>query len=1210
MKIFKIVLHLVFVIFLQTNALTQITISPVNAKPEEAVTLTFDASQGNGELKGVNQIYMHHGVVTDKIDGTAWKYVKGNWGKDDGIGKMTKVSGSTDKWQIILQPSVRSYFSVPTTESIFRISAVFRNADGSKKGTANPGSYAWGTISNNQDYFINLFNDNTVYIDQPLATDHILSPGQTLNISAQASSNVSTMNLAIDEGSGYVIKASVMSGKTISYLYSPLSSGTAKIRVTAILNGVTAEHTKTLSILVKKPNIIAALPPGLKQGVNYNSDSTKATLVLLAPEKQTVHVVGDFNNWSILDTYQMNQSPDGKYFWLEINNLVSNKAYVYQYWIDGSIKIGDPYGEQTADPWNDKWIEQEVFPNLPSYTMTDFGIASVLQTKQTKYQWGPTETTYKRPDVNHLAIYELHIRDFIAAHSFNALRDTLSYLKKLGINAIELMPINEFEGNDSWGYNPSYFFAVDKYYGHKNALKRFIEEAHKQGMAVIMDIVLNHSFGESPMVKMYFDQNTGKPAANNPWYNREYVGQYQWGYDFNHESEYTRQFVDDVNRFWLQEFHFDGFRFDFTKGFTNYAPNNNVDGYDASRIAILKRMNQKIKEVDPKAYVILEHWAPANEEQALAADGMKMWRNKTYDYVQSAIGSNNGSFANAAETSHVPLYGSHDEQRVGYHCLTEGYQTADYDIKNKSLMLERTKMKAAFYLLQPGPKMIWQFDELGYDIDINFNGRVGRKPLVWGTNSLKYYDDIERQYVYTVYSGLLDVRNTIGPSKLATASTKHKHTGNSRRLAYDTDDIDLMVLGNIDTKVNSMDYSWIKQGWWYDYFSGDSINVTNTFDVRTLAPGEWHIYTSKRLSKGFPGAVAVYSNPVTVTPFTFKANQQIKIRFEAKKADPKNTAGLVNAQKVFMHAGVKYTETQDNSPNDIVRSFPNYGEMTEVSPDIWEISLVPNNYFGVANDKSIREINMWFRDESGNNLGYGFRGSVVSFSIISDAPILTIDPESFKANTEITITFDAAQGNRELVGSNKIYMHSGVGIVNTQDPASSAWNKVKGNWGQDDGVGLMTKVAGTEKWQIKLTPSQYYGITSQEVPYWIAAVFRSADGSKKATATPGPMSNGFIANNLDYFIRNNITVDTDDDSNYDRVIKVKPNPTFDNIEFSELQNGERIEIMDISSRLIYSQVSNGKVMNVNLDWAKQGYYIYRLMNADGKVISTGKVLKL
>ena len=127
-------------------------------------------------------------------------------------------------------------------------------------------------------------------------------------------------------------------------------------------------------------------------------------------------------------------------------------------------------------------------------------------------------------------IYELLIRDFTAAHTFAVLSDTIDYLKRLGINAIELMPVMEFEGNSSWGYNPDYLFAVDKYYGPKNELKHFIEVAHSKGIAVILDIVCNHQFGQSPLVKLYWDGSA--PAANSPWFNQVPKHPYNVGFRF------------------------------------------------------------------------------------------------------------------------------------------------------------------------------------------------------------------------------------------------------------------------------------------------------------------------------------------------------------------------------------------------------------------------------------------------------------------------------------------------------------------------------------------------------------------------------------------------------------------------------------------------------------------------------------------------------
>ncbi len=1156
--------QLLWIIFftLTTSSFGQISITPASGGQDDQVTITFDASLGNKELKGASSIYMHHGAVTDNLGGTAWKYVKGNWGKDDGIGKMTKVAGSTDKWQITLTPSVKAYFGTGS-ETIYRIAGVFRSADGNVKGTIAPGQFSWGTVAANGDNYINLKVDNYILLTQPVASSTVINQGDKVNIAGEASSSVTDMKLWIDDGTGYVVKSQVSAGTLISFEYIPTSSKSIKIKLTALLNGQNLEVLKDYNITIKKPSTIAALPPGVKQGVNYSSDPTTATLVLLAPKKQLVHVVGDFNNWSIDDQYQMNQTPDDEYFWVTLNNLTPSKSYVYQYWIDGKIKVADPYTHQVADPWNDKFIESSVFPNLPPYNKESNGIASVLKTGQAVYAWASSESTWKRPDVNHLTIYELHLRDFFAAHSFDALRDTLQYIKRLGVNAIELMPISEFEGNDSWGYNPSFYFAVDKYYGTKEALKRLIEVAHAEGLAVILDIVLNHSFGQSPLLQMYFDENANKPALDNPWYNRDGVGQYQWGYDFNHESPYVKKFVDDVNAFWLQQFHFDGFRFDFTKGFTNSAPGGSVDNFDQSRINILKRMSNAIKTIDPKAYIILEHWAPANEEQILANDGMKMWRNKSYDYVPAAVGKTSGTFSSTNATSHVSLYNSHDEQRIAKHCLDEGLSFDGYNVRNKSIMLERVKMTAAFFFLQPGPKMMWQFDELGYDIDINFNGRIGRKPLVWGAGSLNYYNDPERQNVYAAYQGILDVREKIGAAKMASAISKHKHEGNVRRLSYDTDGVDLVVIGNVDVKDASIDPQFTKVGTWYDYFNGDSIIVTNVASGRPLKAGEWHIYTSKRLSSGKPGVVAVYENPVSVVPSTFLATQEITLRFDAKKANPNGTAGLIGASKIYMHAGVKFVTASTGL--ELVKTYPDHGAMTPIGNDIWEIKLTPNTYFGATAEQDIRQLGMWFRDESGTKLGYGFRGDIIYIDVKSPKPIITVDPPGFTGDTEVTITFDAGEGNRELAGASKIYMHSGVGTVNTANPATSAWSKVKGNWGQDDGVGLMTNIGG-DKWQLKLKPKDYYGLTVSEKPFWIAAVFRNASGGLKGTTSPGNYPFGIVADNQDYFIKNNIVIATDDDIL--PKLLIYPNPSQNVLILAGWEGKATLDIMDITGKPI------------------------------------------
>ncbi|WP_243664309.1 alpha-amylase family glycosyl hydrolase [Rhodothermus marinus] len=92
-------------------------------------------------------------------------------------------------------------------------------------------------------------------------------------------------------------------------------------------------------------------------------------------------------------------------------------------------------------------------------------------------------TDFERPPAHELVIYELLIRDFVARHDYATLIDTLDYLERLGVNAIELMPVAEFDGNISWGYNPAFHLALDKYYGPADDLKRFVDECHRRGIA-------------------------------------------------------------------------------------------------------------------------------------------------------------------------------------------------------------------------------------------------------------------------------------------------------------------------------------------------------------------------------------------------------------------------------------------------------------------------------------------------------------------------------------------------------------------------------------------------------------------------------------------------------------------------------------------------------------------------------------------------------
>ena len=289
---------------------------------------------------------------------------------------------------------------------------------------------------------------------------------------------------------------------------------------------------------VRKPVVVEDLPANIIDGINYTSD-TSVTLVLHAPYKKYAFTVGDFNGWMAAEKGYMKVTPDTSRYWIAINGLKPRKEYRFQYLVDTSLFIADPYTDKVLDPDNDPYIGSITYPNLISYPKdTASGIVSVLQTAQTPYVWNTT--SFQPPRKDKLVIYELLVRDFTALHDYKTISDTLHYLTNLGINAIELMPICEFEGNLSWGYNPSFYFAPDKYYGPKNTLKAFVDTCHSRGIAVIMDIVLNHCFGQSPFVQLYLDHYAPDEIIMklpNPWFNAQSPNTlYKWGADFNHES--------------------------------------------------------------------------------------------------------------------------------------------------------------------------------------------------------------------------------------------------------------------------------------------------------------------------------------------------------------------------------------------------------------------------------------------------------------------------------------------------------------------------------------------------------------------------------------------------------------------------------------------------------------------------------------------------
>jgi 1,4-alpha-glucan branching enzyme len=176
---------------------------------------------------------------------------------------------------------------------------------------------------------------------------------------------------------------------------------------------------------------------------------------------------------------------------------------------------------------------------MPAYPTDKFDdiMLAVYRGDIDKYDW----CDFTIPDHSNLIIYELLFRDFTGtegkAEANGTVRQAIAkipYLKALGVNAIELMPIMEFNGNNSWGYNTNFYMAPDKAYGSPEDYKEFIDLCHKNGMAVILDIVFNQSDGLHPWYQMY-------PIASNPFYNQNAPHSYSVLNDWNQDNALVEQ---------------------------------------------------------------------------------------------------------------------------------------------------------------------------------------------------------------------------------------------------------------------------------------------------------------------------------------------------------------------------------------------------------------------------------------------------------------------------------------------------------------------------------------------------------------------------------------------------------------------------------------------------------------------------------------------
>jgi len=278
--------------------------------------------------------------------------------------------------------------------------------------------------------------------------------------------------------------------------------------------------------------------------------------------------------------------------------------------------------------------------------------------------------------------------------------------------------------------------------------------------------------------------------------------------------------VKETLQYWLQEYKIDGFRFDLSKGFTQTNTLGNTSAWanqDNSRIAILEDYANFIWSVNNSTYVILEHFSANSEETILANFGMLLWGNLNNNYAQNTMGFSSSSDiswmsykARGWNSPHVVGYmESHDEERLMYKNLQFGNSSGTYNIKTLTTALKREELAANFFFTIPGPKIIWQFGELGYDISINQGGRTSRKPIHWD-----YFNDANRKNVYDIWRTLTAFKKT--QPVFNTTNFTLNVTGLSKNIVLRDASMDVVLLGNFNVTAQNITPNFTKTGTWYE----------------------------------------------------------------------------------------------------------------------------------------------------------------------------------------------------------------------------------------------------------------------------------------------------------------------------------------------------------------------------------------------------------
>lgn len=549
----------------------------------------------------------------------------------------------------------------------------------------------------------------------------------------------------------------------------------------------------------------------LEDGVTVSGSS--ATIALYAPGIDYVAIKGDWNGSYAHGTMMNNNGDD--WWWIEVSGLDDGEhSFQYEAYDEGfawTKNLADPYSKELI--WTSPGSDSE---------SSDFSYArTVFEINAIDFTW--TDDSFSPPDKEKFIIYETHIGDFSGEDNFEGdYSDMLvkvqeGYFTDLGINAVEFLPLHAFGGSMSWGYNPNFYMAPPGCYGTIEELKTLINAFHNEGIAVILDVVFNHTYGSASTFQLwhdvgYYDADEWQSYhdfTNDPYY--EYSDS-DWGYPLDHAKDKTRELIDETLAWWVNEYHVDGFRFDHTD-------NMNWYGYDYG----LQHYSWAVKQIDSDLFLIAEEDEP---DGVNGSDFDAYWEFSTFHIFEDNIYEYGdwGTMSDVAEAIYhdgndnhygpVKYIENHDESRVIYECTT-------YQGMTDAEAVKKSKLAAAILFTCTGTPMIYHGQEFGQNAE---KDGTEPQPLQW--DNLNTESGAE---LYEYYQKLIDLRKNSDALSDWVLET-NSYSDDNKTIVYwrDNGTEEWVIAANFDDSDHTLDIEFPTAGNWSDVMNDGSITINST----------------------------------------------------------------------------------------------------------------------------------------------------------------------------------------------------------------------------------------------------------------------------------------------------------------------------------------------------------------------------------------------